>query len=236
MKRIAEGTYRQDDIKSIRLSEHLGNGQGRGDGGEGDGEGGDSGRKGSAYSSEDARTKALYHQSKQPSPMLASSVTLAATRPYPSQAASPSPSLSFSSSSPSQRLSHPLTPYSAQSQSLTQSQSQLMSQSQSQSQQHSDTNLPPSHPLPNWHRNNATCQTQPLPLSLPPYLSQSVQSIQSIESMILLDNDYERSNAARSSHSSQLRAVQGQVQGQGQGQGHGSSKGYVGQVLLLTIQ
>ena len=235
MKRIADGTYRHDDIKSIRLSEHLSNGQGRGDGGEGEGEGSD--KRGSAYNAEDARAKSLYHQSKQPSPMVASSVTLAATRPYPSQATSPSPSLSFSSSSPSQRLSHPLTPYSTQSQSLT--------QSQSQSQQHSDTNLPPSHPLPNWHRNSATSQTLPLPLSLPPYLSPSVQSIQSLEDMILLDKNYDRSNTARSSHSSQLRAVQGQGQGlgqglgqgQGEGQGQGSSiKGHVGQVLLSNIQ
>ena len=226
MKRIAEGNYIQDDLKSIGLAEHFI--QGRGDGGEV--EGNDS--KGSAYSAEDARAKSLYHQSKQPSPTVASSVTLAATRPYPSQAtpSSPSPALSFSSSSPSQRLFHPPAAYSTQS------------KSQSQSQQHSDTNLPPSHPLPNWHRNNATYQTLPLPLSLPPYLSQSAQSIQSLENMILLDNGYEKSNAARSSHSNQLRAVQGQGQGQGQeqeqgqGQGQGSSsKGHVGQVLSLNI-
>ena len=231
MKRIAEGSYRQDDLNSIRLSEHLS--QGRGDeGGEGEGEGNE--KKGSAYSAEDARAKSLYHQSKQPSPMVASSVTLAATRPYPSQApsTSPSPPLSFSSSSPSQRISHPLTPYSTQSQSQT--------LTQSQSQQHSDTDLS-THSLPNWHRNNATSQTLPLPLSLPPYLSQSVQSLQSLENMALQDNDYDRSNAGRSSHGSQLRAVQGQGLGQGQGlrqgqvQGSGS-KVHVGQVLLFNTQ
>lgn len=188
------GELQDCDREMEREREKAEQGDRRGQGDEGD-------RRGGVYSAERNRAKSPYHQSKQPHPTSASSVTLAATRPYsyPSQSPSSYPysnssssSCQYQSQSQSHRPSNLQTPYSSQS------------LSQSHSQPHSDSDLT-SNTAPAWHRSNTN--TPPQTLLLPPYLSQSPQSFKTLED--ILDDNYDQRNAVLSGHSTQLQSIQG---------------------------
>ena len=186
------GELRDRDREREREWEKVQQGDRRGQGDEGD-------RRGGVYSAERNRAKSPYHQSKQPHPMSASSVTLAATRPYSHPSQSPS-SYTSSSSAQSQSQSHSHRPSNLQTPYSSQSQSQSLSHSQP----YTDSNLT-CNTAPAWHRSKTTSPPQTLPLH--PYLSQSSQSFQTLED--ILDDDYDKRNAVLSGQSAQLQGVQG---------------------------